>query len=216
MSSIKAVIFDFDGVIADTMQDNFQAWKNSFEVFGVSLEPLDYFLLEGMGRFEIARTLSEKYGLDAGLEKKLVETKEKTYKARNIFRIYPEIPLILKQLSENGIQIALVTGASRSRISDTLPMDLKSYFNAIVTADDVNNGKPDPEPYLKAVKKLKVPASDCLVIENALLGVKSAKSAGCTCFALETTVSASFLDEADLIFSQHQELKNHFLKLLAK
>jgi beta-phosphoglucomutase len=216
MSSIKAVIFDFDGVIGDTMQDNFQAWKSSFEVFGVSIEPLEYFLLEGMGRFEIARTLSEKYGLDVGFEKRLVETKEAGYKARNTFRIYPEIPLILKQLSENGIQIALVTGASRMRISDTLPMDLMAYFNAIVTADDVENGKPDPEPYLKAVKKLNLQVADCLVIENALLGVKSAKSAGCACFALETTVSASYLAEADLVFSHHQELKNHFLKLFAK
>jgi HAD superfamily hydrolase (TIGR01509 family) len=216
MNPYKAVVFDFDGVIGDTMQDNYQAWKASFEAFGVLVEPLEYFLLEGMGRYEIARTLSEKYGLSEDLEKQLVEAKEANYKARNQFRIYPEIPLILKQLLELEIQIALVTGASRMRISDTLPKDLMPHFTAIVTADDVKKGKPDPEPYLAAIKKLNLQSGDCLVIENAILGVKAAKSAGCACFALETTVSSDYLHEADLVFGNHHALLAHFLKLFSK
>ena len=68
----KAVIFDFDGVIADPMNDNFAAWNKAFSVYNVQLNPLDYFLLEGMGRFQVAGFLIKKYGLDSTIEESIV------------------------------------------------------------------------------------------------------------------------------------------------
>jgi beta-phosphoglucomutase-like phosphatase (HAD superfamily) len=70
----------------------------------------------------------------------------------------------------------------------------------------VTKGNPDPEPYLTAMNKLAVPAPACLVIENARLGIRSAKAAGCTCYALETTLAAGHLLEADEVFPSHNEL----------
>lgn len=209
----KAVVFDFDGVVADTMNDNYLAWKQAFAFYHVDVAQLDYFLLEGMGRFDIARTLSKKLGISPQFEKEIVEAKEANYKAINQFRVYPEIYPIFTLLDHRNIKMGLATGASKMRITNTLSHELSSFFSVIVTADDIVKGKPDPEPYLKAIQKLEFSASECLVIENAKLGISSAKAAGCTCFALETTVSATHLQEADAIFSNHTELYNHLITI---
>src|SRR6478735_1571198 len=110
---LDAVIFDFDGVIADTMQDNFKAWEKVFLEYDTRIGAVDYFLLEGMGRYEIAEFFIEKYNLDKQLRETLVQKKEKYYKLSNNFRIYDEIPAILELLKNKQLKIGLVTGASR-------------------------------------------------------------------------------------------------------
>lgn len=207
----EAVIFDFDGVIADTMHDNFRAWHKVFLEYGVEISSLDYFLLEGMGRYEIAGFFTEQHRLDKGLEEELVRKKEAYYKLDNHFRIYSQVPSILDFLKKRDLKIGLVTGASRDRIETTLAGDLRRYFDIIITSDEVTNGKPHPEPYMKALNKLQVSAENTIVVENAKLGIRSAKGAGCTCLAVETTLGKEYLTEADQIFSNHQDILNHFI-----
>ena len=209
-----AVIFDFDGVIADTMQDNYLAWKDTFKLFGAEIVPLDYFKLEGMGRFDIASILSNQYKAGIGHEEEIVKTKEANYKKNNQFSIYPHIPELLQLLSDQGIKIGLVTGASRNRIDSTMPGEILPFFQYIVTSDDVANGKPNPEPYCKAMKELQVEPSESIVVENAILGIESAQAAGSTCIALTTTLDASYLSKADLIFTSHFDLLYYFQKLM--
>ena len=96
-------------------------------------------------------------------------------------------------------------------IKEYLDEKISLNLNALVTADDVIHTKPDPEPYLSAATMLGINAKECLVIENAILGIQSAKSAGCHCFALETTMSATHLTEADEVFDSHENL---FTKLM--
>lgn len=207
----EAVIFDFDGVIGDTMQDNFRAWEKVFLEYGVQIDAVDYFLLEGMGRFEIAEFFVEKYNLDKGLTETLVQKKEDYYKLDNKFRIYNEVPSILSFLKSKGIKIALVTGASRNRIEMTLDSSIRPYFDFIVTSDEVKNGKPHPEPYLKALGHLNCNAANTVVVENAKLGIRSAKAAGCVCIAVETTLGADYLKEADEVFKDHKSLLDYFV-----
>lgn len=206
----EAVIFDFDGVIADTMQDNFKAWHKVFAEYGVNIEAVDYFLLEGMGRYEIAEFFVEKYNLDKALVSEMVQKKEAYYKQSNQFRIYDEVPAILQLLKSKGVKIALVTGASRDRIETTLEGSLRQYFESIITSDEVKNGKPHPEPYLKAIGKLGCQAADTIVVENAKLGIRSAKAAGCFCLAVETTLGKEYLQEADKVYSSHSDILNYF------
>jgi len=205
---IEAVIFDFDGVIADTMHDNFKAWERVFGEYQASIQAVDYYLLEGMGRYEIAEFFVEKNKLDKDLVETLVQKKELYYKQSNNFRVYDEIPQILDFLKTSGTRIGLVTGASRDRIESTLGA-LRSYFDIIVTSDEVQNGKPHPEPYLKAIGKLNCTPAHTIVIENAKLGIQSAKAAGCICLAVETTLGSEFLTEADNVFNNHQRVLNH-------
>ncbi|MCC6182565.1 MAG: HAD family phosphatase [Bacteroidia bacterium] len=205
----KAVIFDFDGVIGDTMQDNYKAWQIAFNAYQFNLDASEYFQLEGMGRFQIAQYFIEKYALNPNIKNEVVEAKEEIYKKINDFKIYNYVDEIFELLTNQHIKTAIVTGASKDRIQKYLSPKIAEQLTAIVTADDVKNTKPHPEPYLKAIEKLGVSATNCIVIENAILGIQSAKQAGCTCFALETTLSKEHLNEADLVFNNHFELLNH-------
>ena len=206
----KAIIFDFDGVIADTMSDNLKAWQMAFENYGIKIEALDYYMLEGMGRFDIARKLTKTYNFSDSEIQNIVISKEANYRQINQFRFYDEIESILSIVKNGQYKIGLVTGASRDRIQNTLTIDIKDYFDNIITADDVENGKPNPEPYIKSCELLGVLPENAIVIENARLGIQSAKSAGCKCYAIETTLNALYLQEADLIFKNHHLLLNYF------
>ena len=208
---IRAVIFDFDGVLADTMSDNCKAWQDAFAVYGFHMDAIEYYRLEGMGRFQIAEYFIDKYFLESSIKKDVVEAKEMNYKKNNTFKYFQYVHDIFSFLNKKNIPIAIVTGASRDRIKEYLDEKISLYLNALVTADDVIHTKPDPEPYLSAATMLGINAKECLVIENAILGIQSAKSAGCYCFALETTMSATDLTEADEVFNSH---KNLFTKLM--
>ncbi|WP_299516253.1 HAD family phosphatase [Mucilaginibacter sp.] len=197
------MIFDFDGVIGDTMFDNCMAWQSAFATYDIKIEPVDYYLLEGMGRFQIANFFIAKYNLDRNLAQNIVSLKEDYYHQHNKFTLFPEIAEIMELLTSRNIKKAIVTGASDQRLKKTLDPAIMDQLSAVITADDVINGKPDPEPYLKAVKKLGLLADECLIIENAKLGIQSAKGALCPCFAIETTLDESYLREADEVFANH-------------
>ena len=203
---IQAVIFDFDGVIGDTMKDNCLAWQKAFSSHGYEIEALEYYKLEGMGRYQIANYFIDKYKLNPSIKTSVVEAKENNYKANNTFKIYDHVGDIFALLNSKKIKTAIVTGASKERMSNSLDTVIANQISALITADDVINTKPNPEPYLKAVSKLNIEAKNCLVIENAILGIESAKAAKCKCFALETTLTKKELSLADEIFSSHKEL----------
>lgn len=207
---IKAVIFDFDGVIGDTMKDNCIAWQKAFAAYNFYLDATEYYMLEGMGRFQIAEHFIEKYNLDASIKNEVVEAKENNYKTNNTFKIYDYVMDIFALLKQRNIQTAIVTGASKERISEHLDPTIASQLTALVTADDVIHTKPNPEPYLKAMSKLNFKPEDCIIVENAILGIESAKAAKCVCFALETTLTKAYLSQADEIFATHKELLTKF------
>jgi len=211
---MEAVIFDFDGVIGDTMYDNYIAWKDAFEPYGFEPDLREYYRLEGMGRYQIAQYFIDTYQLDPAMKNTVVETKEANYKNKNTFRVYDHVLDIFALLQKHNIATAIVTGASRDRISEHLDPAIARQLTALVTADDVRHTKPDPEPYLKAVEKLNKPAGNCIVVENAILGIQAAKAAGCQCYALETTLKELDLAQADRVFASHKELLITFERLL--
>lgn len=213
---IEAVIFDFDGVIADTMKDNYLAWELAFESQGVHIGPKEYFLLEGMGRYDIARFFIKKYKLDPAILETVVSQKEMNYEQHNSFKIYPEIPPLLEFLQSNSIKTAIVTGASRNRMKQTLPANIAAQLTAVVTADDVTYSKPHPSPYLQAIEMLEIPAAQCYVIENAPMGITSAKAAGCHCLAVATTLNINYLQEADSIFLNHKGIYEYLTLTIDK
>jgi beta-phosphoglucomutase len=211
---IEAVIFDFDGVIADTMGDNCKAWQVAFAVHGFQLDSSEYYHLEGMGRFQIAQYFIETYQLDPAIKDEVVKCKEYNYKKNNNFRYFDYVNSIFSLLNSKRIPIGIVTGASTERIKEHLDKSMSASLTALITADDVTNTKPHPEPYLKAVNMIGKPPENCIVVENAILGIKAAKAAGCCCFALETTLKANDLSEADRVFPTHKDLLNELESLL--
>jgi beta-phosphoglucomutase len=204
MKNIKAVLFDFDGVIADTMGDNYQAWKRAFADHDIEVAEDEYMPLEGCSTMEIARIILSK-SKNSTSPSVLSKLKHHYYKKHNNFKIYSSVVEILDALIDKDILLALVTGSDRKRLNESIP-ELLNKFQTIVAGGEAEKGKPFPDPYLLAVERLALKPQDCLVVENAPLGITSAKRAGCHCLALTTTVDEKTLSEADEVLDSHKSL----------
>jgi len=197
----KAVIFDLDGVLIDSMPHHVRAWQEVFRSFAVELPADELRMHEGeKAKITIGR-LARKHGLsfsDQELED-LVERKRQIYRRSAPRGLRPLAQQIIRLLQEGGFRLAIVTGSVRPNLEWTLSPAELALFQTIVTSEECHNGKPSAEPYLLASKRLDLPPSHCLVIENAPLGVQSAKAAGMKCIAITTTLPGEFLHEADWI-----------------
>lgn len=211
--NFKAVLFDFDGVLADTMEDNFKAWKNVFELFNVEIKREDYFPLEGMKMVKIVETIGDKYGKKFSEAEclKIKKLKDRYYLENHNFIFYRGVLGLVERLNEKGTLLAIVSASPKEKLEKTVPRDFLEKFNVVVSGDDTVNGKPNPEPYLTAVKKLGLNVGECVVVENAPLGIMSAKNADIYCIAMSTTLEEGYLIEADKIVGNHEELERELL-----
>jgi HAD superfamily hydrolase (TIGR01509 family) len=107
----------------------------------------------------------------------------------------------------------MVSGADRTIVKTIVDHFFPDIFDAVVSGEDVNKGKPEPDPFLKAARMLDVNPVDCVVVENATKGVEAAKRAGMYCVAVPTYVSPDKLERADRIFDNHGELAQYLLSL---
>lgn len=203
---IKAILFDFDGVLADTMKDNFLAWEKAFKDFGVDIQKNDYFLLEGMKLTEVAKKISDKYDVHSDPET-IAKRKNEYYLKDHSFSFYPKVIELIDLLKKNKNLLAVVSASPREKLNKTVPKEFLEKFDIVVSEEDSKNGKPSPDPYLNAAKKLEISPAECLVIENAPLGIKSAKRAGMYCIAICSTLDKSFLSEADEIINKFEDLE---------
>ncbi|HEX7343124.1 MAG TPA: HAD family phosphatase [bacterium] len=205
----QAVIFDLDGVLIDSMPHHVRAWQEVFRSFGVELPDEELRMHEGeKAKITIGR-LARKHGLnfnDDELEQ-LVEQKRQIYRRSAPRGLRSLATRILKQLQDHGFKLAIVTGSVRPNLEWTLSEQDLSNFQAIVTSEECQNGKPSADPYLLAAKRLDLRPSQCLVIENAPLGVRSAKAAGMKCIGITTTLPADTLGEADWIMPDLDSLQ---------
>lgn len=208
--AIQAVIFDFDGVIGKTMEDNFKAWQFAFSQEGVKLKKLEYFLLEGMSPRQIATALCKKYRLSLTKVPGLYDAKKEHYIKHNHFSLYPGARQLLSFFVKQHLSLAVVSGAARERFFATLPKSVAKKFVVFVNSEDVKNTKPHPEPYLQGAKKLGLRPRQCLAIENAPLGINSAKKAGMFCIAISSTLPKHFLRQADGVVKSIAEIKQLF------
>ena len=205
----RAVLFDFDGVLAKTMEDTFNAWRSVMKTYGVEIQPEDYYPLEGMKVLKIPGELFGKYGKKVPVDPaQIVREKEEEYLKNHHFELYPGVIEILDQLKLKKIPTAVVTAALAERLKRSCPAGFLERFDAIVSGGDLTEGKPSPAPYLCGASKLNIPPADCIVVENAPLGIESAKKAGCYCIALGTTLDRKHLTAADEILNTFSDLKS--------
>ena len=210
---IKGILFDFDGTLAKTMEDHFLAWKNALTPFRVNLQPQQYFSLEGMTVYQIAQKMCKDYGLDPSLSMDLVRRKEEHYLQNRSFSFYPGVEEMVLLLKKKGFKLGIVTAGLLNRIKQTVPEKFVACFDAIVTGDQTTQGKPFPEPYLKGLENLGLKPYQCIVIENAPLGIKAAKAAGMYCIAIASTVERQELMEADKVVDRFEDLIHYFRSL---
>ena len=209
-NNLNAVIFDMDGVITDTMPYHFLAWKTVFADHGVEVSREDVYKREGQKGINSVQEIFNEHNKVFNLKEAKSILKEKEDLFKKIFkrRFIKGSRSFIKYLSHKGYRLALVTGTSRHEAKELLPEKLWNAFEVTVCGCDVQNGKPHPEPYLTALKKLKLKSSQIVVVENAPFGVASAKAAGLKCFALETSLPRKFLKRADAVFASYKELSH--------
>ncbi len=208
MKRFQAVVFDFDGTLADTMGDHFRAWHAVMAEYGVQLAPEDYYPLEGVKVAELPGRFFAKHHQPSRDGEALVRKKEAYYLAHHSFAFYPGVEDLIRRLHAQDVPIAVVTAGLLDRVRRSVPTGFLEQFNAIVTGEEPREGKPSPEPYLRGAEKLGVKAQNCIVVENAPIGVESAKRAGAYCIALCTTVSSYALRHADEVVESFADLRD--------
>ncbi|MEM7346889.1 MAG: beta-phosphoglucomutase family hydrolase [Chloroflexota bacterium] len=178
---VKALIFDFDGTLIDTMPLHYQAWKETVELFGAHFpEPL-FYELAGAPSNKLVAILNNKYGyqLDA---KRITDQKEKRFLEYYLPQAQPIVPMVtLVKQYHNRLPVAIGTGGILPIVQTGLKsIGLSDTFEVIVTADDVEQGKPAPDTFLKAADLLNVLPEHCHVFEDGDLGLEAAQRAGMT------------------------------------
>jgi beta-phosphoglucomutase len=196
----RAVIFDMDGVIVDSMPYHFIAWYEALRPYGVRVSCFDVFAKEGE-RWE--NSLKD-FLNNASIPPNPKILKEIFLRRQRIFRkyfkrfIFKGAPEFLRCLKKKGYLLGLVTGTPMRELSSIIPSGIRGLFDAIVSGDSVKKGKPHPEPYLEASRILGLRPQDCLVVENAPFGIESAKKAGMFCIAITTGLPREYLRQADI------------------
>lgn len=197
--SIKAVIFDLDGVIVSTDEYHFQGWKKMADDEGIYFDREINENLRGVSRMESLDILLKKATRSYGEAEKLAmaEKKNNIYKELllniNPEDILPGVMNVLNALKEQEIKVA-IGSSSRNTPFILKQIGLDHYFDAIADGNEIKNSKPDPEVFLLAAKKMNIAPEDCLVVEDADAGVEAAIAGGMKVLAVGF---ASKNDKAD-------------------
>lgn len=202
----KAALIDMDGVLYNSMPWHTEAWRETMLEEGLDIPQDEFFLYEGMtGAATINLLMQREKGviLSADECKAIYTRKADRFKRHGNPKPMPGAREMIKMLHENGLTTVLVTGSAQNTLLEHLEKDYPGAFPAErrVTALDVENGKPHPEPYLRGLGKAGVKADEAVVIENAPLGVRAGKAAGIYTIAWMTgpiPVSAFQIEMADL------------------
>ncbi|MGN6616817.1 MAG: HAD family hydrolase [Ilyomonas sp.] len=204
----KAVIFDMDGTLIASTEGDYLAWKMLFEEHGKELSFEKYIPLMGVKSAEVAHKHLDLSGeaLHEALRKKLVYF-EDIIDEKGIHAI-PYAKDFLEHLKTFPVKLALATSSRKNKMEMVMQrLHLLDFFDAVVVGEEVENGKPAPDVFIKTAKKLAIEPSACIVIEDAASGVKAAKNANMKCIAITTTNTRDALNEADIIVDSFKDLK---------
>lgn len=212
--NLKAVLFDMDGVLFDSMKNHAKAWNKAMSMYGMNLSEEEAYMHEGRtGASTINIVCMRERSCNADEEeiKKIYQTKSDIFNTLPKAEPMPGAYTLLRNIKESGLQPVLVTGSGQLSLIDNLNHHFPGIFQKefMVTAFDVKYGKPNPEPYLMGLKKAGIAPNEAVVVENAPLGVKAGVAAGIFTIAVNTgpLPDSALLDEgANLLFGSMQEL----------
>ena len=186
----KAFIFDMDGTLVDNMKFHSKAWLALFDSLGIHMEADEFQrCTAGKTNPEILREISGKQLTDGEIQE-LSDRKESVY--RTLYQPHLKatggLLLFLRQAKELGIPMAVATAAGRQNVQFVLQgLQIENFFEAVVGAEDIQNGKPDPEIFLKSAQRLDVLPEACIVFEDSPNGVEAASRAGMKAILITTT-----------------------------
>ena len=207
--SKKAVLWDLDGVIADSSSCHFTAWQETFARRGVRFTQEEFIKLFGTRNDFIIRSIMGDRVREDDIEIMAAE-KETDFRRRikgNI-KLFPGVLKLMDTIKKGDFKMSLVSSTAKDNI-DLLfgELGVEEYFSCIVSGREVTESKPSPQIFLLAAEKCGTEPENCIVIEDSPLGVKAAKAAGMRCLAVSNTHSKEELAEADRIVDSLEEVE---------
>jgi len=202
-----AAIWDMDGVLVDSTEAHFEAWRRMAAARGETLTRERFLPTFGMNNPDAIRVL---FGAVPEADARAIAT-DKEIEFRRLLRgraaALPGADALVRALRAAGHPLAIASSAPRENIRAVLEeLGLADAFGATASGDDIRHGKPDPEIFLLAAERLGVPRRDCIVLEDADVGVLAAKRAGMRAFAITMTRPREGLAGADRILDRLDEL----------
>lgn len=200
MKEIQGAIFDLDGVIVDTARYHYQAWKRLADRLGFVFTEQQNELLKGVSRMRSLEILLEIGNVEVGPKEKEQLAAEKNAEYLRLLddltqdQLLPGAKELLERLRAKGIRIALGS-ASKNAPLILEKLSISPLFDAVIDGTVISKAKPDPEVFLKAAEDLRLPASRCVVFEDAQAGIEAARAAGCRVVAVGSSVNLKGADE---------------------
>jgi len=218
VSKIAAVIWDMDGVIADTAPHHLHAWRETFARRGIDFAEADFMRGFGIRNDAIIKNVLGEQTTEAEIEA-IAQEKEATFRGiiGHDIKPLPGVLELIRALYEKGIRMAIASSTVIENIRLIIgSLGITKYFQSVITGHDVTEGKPHPQVFLLAAQKLGAKPKNCLVIEDAVAGIKAAKGAGMYCVAITSSHPREKLKEADLIVDTLEEVTIKNLEKLLK
>jgi len=224
---LRALIFDFNGIIVDDEPIHFELFRRVLAEEGIELTEENYYArylgFDDRGAFSAAYRESGR-SLEESLLTRLIGRKAVYYQTaiQNKVRIFPGVDKLIAALAP-AVPLAVASGALRQEIETILSTaGLLKHFSVIISAEDVNHGKPEPEIFLKALAALNaqvknsdhIAAADCLVVEDSKEGIRGARRAGMKCLAVSNSHPAELLQEANAVVTSLEEVDLSLLEKL--
>ena len=211
---LQAILWDMDGVLVDNNELHYQTWVEIYRIYGHGEQPLSRARFNSIFGMRNDETITHLFGsAQAGPDfiTHISEVKETLFRQRLQGKVKP-LPGVQHWLAywpTVGVRQALASSAPQANIEAILAeLELHSFFEVVVSgeAGQITRSKPAPDVFLEAARQLEVAPANCLVVEDAVVGVQAAKSAGMRCVAVTTTHSPADLAAADLVVENLAEL----------
>jgi beta-phosphoglucomutase len=213
---LKAIIFDVDGVLVDSMYFQADAWVKAFNEVEINISRRDIYELEGSNDSRLIKAIFEK----AGREPEPWQFEQLPEKKREVFEFdkikpYEGILDCLKELKPH-FKLAMVSGSNRDTVEKIVNKFFPGCFDVIISGSDQERGKPDPDPFLKALEKLDLTKNECIVVENSPLGITAARRAGLYCVAVASVLEPEMIQHADVVLKDHDALLCYLKNLISR
>jgi HAD superfamily hydrolase (TIGR01509 family) len=202
----KAILWDMDGVLADTSQLHFETWERVLTEQGIPFDRQKFHQIYGLKNRDLRPYIADR-PLDPQYLDWIADQKELAFRqALPGLLPYPGVLDWLHRFKSMGWKQAVASSAPPENVEVLVDvLGIRDYFDALVTPGDLP-GKPDPAVFLKASLQLEIPATHCIVIEDSIPGIQAARSAGMRCIAVTTTNPPEALSQADIVVETMDQL----------
>lgn len=203
-----------DGVLLDSMGYHVQAWQRTFKPLGLDISSYEVYSREGEDWRKTTRDFLKRAGQrpTPSLVNKFFSKRSRIFKEVFKPRIFKGARYLLVSLKRKGLKLGLVTATPGEDVEKMLPPSITGLFDVMVCGGDTKKGKPHPEPYRQALKRLRLRPEQAMVVENAPYGITSSRLAGISSIAVASSLPRRYLKGADRMVDSLGGVRDYFLR----